>query len=198
MNHAQERVILLHGIASSRLSMLPLALRLKARAYQVHNWSYHTLLDAIDLPARRFYHFLQQQDSETRIHIIAHSMGCIVTRAALSLGALPHLQLGRIVFLAPPNQGVPVARWSAPLLGRVIKPIPDLADNPNSLVCCLEQTLACEVGIIAARFDWIVPERCAHLSGEADFVRLNHTHNSLLISRQVADYAVQFLEHGHF
>ncbi len=64
--------------------MWPLASRLRANGFRVLNWNYLSLFAAIETHANRLCDFLATQLSlEPRFHIVAHSMGSIVTRAAL-------------------------------------------------------------------------------------------------------------------
>jgi hypothetical protein len=134
---------------------------------------------------------------ERRIHIVAHSMGAIVARTALSTGH-PLTNLGRVVLLAPPNRGTPVARYAAKVVGHVCQGIADLSDHSDSFVSRLPSPNSVDVGIIAARFDVLVPVANTHLDGECQHVVLNATHNSLLVSRAAANCVRAFLATGRF
>jgi hypothetical protein len=123
-------------------------------------------------------------------------MGAIVVRAALSEGAVTNL--GRIVLLAPPNRGTPVARLAAPLFGRICRGIADLSDRADSTACRLPAECSKDVGILAARFDLLVPVSHTHLAGESDHRVLNASHNSLLLSPAPARLAANFLKTGQF
>ncbi len=62
----------------------------------------------------------------------------------------------------------------------------------------LARTSDIEIGIIAARFDGLVPIKNTHLPNEKDHVVVNATHNSLLLSKSVSDLIARFLKHGAF
>jgi len=190
-------VVVIHGFAGSRLWMLPLCWRLRSRGYRVVNWGYPSLRGNVATHAARLHDYLSESLFRERcVHLVAHSMGAIVVRAALSMG--PAANLGRVVLLSPPNRGTPIARWAAPLLGRLCQGIADLSDHMGSTVCRLPVGCPTGVGILAARFDLLVPIASTHLTGASDHLVLNASHNSLLLTRTPARLVVTFLETGRF
>lgn len=191
-----EFVLVVHGLSSMRLWMMPLCARLRARNYRVGNWGYASVLGgSIEQHGARLYeHLTDSLAKEARIHIVAHSMGSIVVRSALSMGEVGNI--GRVVLFAPPNRGTPLARWAGPLLGRVCKPLKDLSDGENSYVNRLPAFDGVDVAVVAARFDLLVPVSNTRLGDDRQHVVLNATHNSLLVSRRAADIASSFLSTG--
>ena len=196
---AQESdcVVLVHGFGGKHAFMQPLAKRLQHAGYRVRCWNYRSYFDSVDRHGDRLASWLATElQSESRFHIVAHSMGCIVVRAALSR-SIP-ANLGRIVLLAPPNHGSPAARIASRWLGDLIPPARELAAHPTSYVCQLPQTEGLEVGVLAARFDWLVPVRSTHLIGQRNHQVLPATHNSILLSRLAAQRIKSFLNTGEF
>lgn len=192
-----EWVIVLHGLLATARSMSVLAKRLRAQGFQTHLWEYASLQADIATHATFLAQFINELAPQVaKLHIVAHSMGCIVTRAALE--QVDTTQLSRVVFLAPPNHGSPVARWCEPLAGAQLAPARELADSRQSFVNGLSPNCLCETGILAARFDWLVPKTSAPLLQVQDFKTLNHTHNSLLFSRRVSRQVGHFLRYGFF
>lgn len=192
-----DMIVLIHGFAASRLVMAPLRLRLQRSGFRVTPWSYWSLMVSVQQHGANLNDFLKSSlGQESRIHIVAHSMGSIVARAALASG--PTENMGRAVFLAPPNRGTPVARHAAKLLGRVCPPIADLSDAKDSFVNSLADSVPLELGVIAARFDLLVPVANTHLPYQRDHIVLNATHNSLLLSNTAAKLAASFIAHGQF
>jgi pimeloyl-ACP methyl ester carboxylesterase len=192
-----DLVILIHGFACKSFVMWPMAARLRKREFRVQTWSYWTLFHSIEVHAARLHEFLTTElASEQRIHIVAHSMGTIVARAALNRGAIPNL--GRVVLLAPPNRGSPVARITAPIFGRLIPPSRELSNSPASYVNQLVANANLEIGVIAAKYDILIPARNTHLPNQTQHVTVNATHNSLLFSRKVCNHAVNFIRCGNF
>lgn len=55
-----------------------------------------------------------------------------------------------------------------------------------------------EIGIVAARYDRVIPERNSHLAVESDHVILPSGHNGLLVRPSAAQQAVEFLKQGQF
>ncbi len=193
----EDLIVLVHGFGAQRLVMWPFACLLRARGFRVQHWSYVSLFDPIEKHAIRLFDFLHSVTStEHRFHIVAHSMGCIVAQSALNRGVLPNL--GRLVMLAPPNAGSPVARIASNWFGRILIPTRELSDAKTSYVNKLERTSKVEVGIIAARFDVLVPVRNTHLPNEKEHVVINATHNSLLLSLKASRLTARFLTRGLF
>ncbi|MGM0489009.1 MAG: esterase/lipase family protein [Planctomycetota bacterium] len=194
----RDLIILVHGFGANRVFMWPLASRLRSLfGFRVRYWNYRSLFAPIETHADRFFGFLATQLSrEQRFHVVAHSMGAIVTRAALNRSHLPNL--GRLVLLTPPNGGSPTARRASKVLGGIFTPMREMSDRPSSYVNLLHTDSDIEVGIIAARFDILVPARNTHLPSERRHQTLNATHNSVLLSRTVCEKTARFLRTGEF
>jgi pimeloyl-ACP methyl ester carboxylesterase len=190
-----ELVVIVHGFGAPQFVMWPLAGSLKASGFRVCFWDYPSLFASIETHAERFSEYLSTKlSSEPRFHIVAHSMGAIVTRAALNRSQLPNL--GRIVLLAPPNCGSPVARVASSVLGRLVTPTRELSSSPTSYVNQLVTDSNFEIGVIAAKFDLLVPEANTHLASQRQHKTIIATHNSLLFSRKVSAMTSRFLRTG--
>jgi pimeloyl-ACP methyl ester carboxylesterase len=197
MNDAKCLIVLVHGICSNRLAMWPIACLLRAQGFRVRQWPYRSLFYPIAHHAARFSEFLNAiQETESRYHIVAHSMGAIVVRSALL--RCEHHNLGRLVFLAPPNRGSPIARMVSKVLGHMIPPALELSDAKNSFVNQLDSCADLEIGTIAARFDLLVPLENTHFPNQKDHVVINATHNSLLLSVTASRLTANFLNSGSF
>ena len=190
-----EMVLAIHGFGGKRLLMYPLCHRLRSENFRVRTWGYSSLFGSIERHAERLYDYLTGSLSqETRLHLVAHSMGSIVVRCALSMGRVPNL--GRVVFLAPPNSGSPVARLAARFVGGLCKTLADISDGERSFIKTLPKLCAADVAVVAAKFDALIPIENTHLEGERFHVVLNATHNSLLFSHKAAHFAALFLRNG--
>lgn len=193
----KELVVLIHGFGAKRAVMWPLAARLRSNGYRVRLWSYVTLFQSINCHAERLHNYLTTQlDGESRFSIVAHSMGSIVARAALNR-SVPE-NLARLVLLAPPNQGSPIARYASMLVGGVIRPTQELSDDCNSFVQTMPLPDGIDMGIIAARFDVLVPVANTRLNADHKHETVNATHNSLLMSKEVYRMIASFLKSGEF
>lgn len=192
-----DRVILVHGFASAPCVLWPLSLRLRHRGFRPCIWSYRSLFSRVSVHAERFHRFLiDDMANEPCVHIVAHSMGAIVVRAALGRSRIPNL--GRMVWIAPPNNGSPIAGWVSPFFGAIFPPTRDLANLPTSYVNQLPELADHEIGIVAASFDLLVPPLNTRYAHAVEHSTLLGTHNSLLISPKVARMTALFLSTGGF
>lgn len=203
----RTRVILLHGFAANSLAMMPLRSMLSRRGLEPSIWRYPSLRVSVAENADRLRAHLDDLDADAiPYHIVAHSMGAIVTRAAHADGNARSGNarsgnarwLQRIVFLAPPHSGLPAARLASPIAQRFLPPMLDLSDAPTSYVNTLPTTINHDVGAIAARWDVLVPRRSTHLDCQREHRTLHASHNSLLVSRRVATLVANFLHRGSF
>ena len=127
MESQRETVVVIHGFGGKQLWMAPLVYRL-SRHYDVTNWSYFSFGGSIENHGLRFSKFIESLDTKQKINIVAHSMGSIVTRAALQKS---RAAISRVVMLAPPSAGSPVARFVSPVLGPICRPIREISSHPK-------------------------------------------------------------------
>ena len=203
MDHVKpgtERVILLHGLAAHRVVMTRLARRLGRDGFEVHNWGYPSVRAPIARHASRLRSELEIWDQSlevSRIHLVTHSMGSIITRCALS--TFVPSKLGRIVMLGPPNGGSHAARRLAPWLGWLCPPLRELSDDPSSWVNQLPNPVALPaVGIVAAERDRVVARNCTRLLDQLDWIMLPGHHGMLPWRSETATQVISFLRQGTF
>ena len=195
---AGETVLLVHGLLRTPRSLATLARSLERAGYATRRFGYRSTRGGIADHAIALEALLVELASGdcTRLHLVGHSLGNLVARAALE--RFRHAKLGRVVMLVPPNRGSPVARWLAPWLGDFVPVLRELSDGPGSAVLALPARPDVPIGIIAARYDHLVPERSTHLAGERDHVRIAATHTSVLWNRRVQELVRAFLRDGRF
>ena len=196
MKSQRETVVVIHGFGGKRLWMAPLSYRL-SRRYDVKNWSYFSYGGSIENHAARFAKFIESVGCNQKVNIVAHSMGSIVTRAALQLTSTL-TSVNRLVMLAPPNSGSHVAKFVSPLLGPVCQTIEQISSHENSYVNQLPNENTCETGVIASKYDVLVPVKNTMMDNLADHQTVAGTHNSLLFSSKVAAMVTRFLQTGKF
>lgn len=195
-------VVLLHGLGASSWLMSLLAHRLHGQGYRVVNWGYWSFWQSLEnlIPefADRFTTLSQSLPAETPLQVVAHSMGSIITRAALENVDLPTLQ--RVVLLSPPNRGSHVATWVGPYLKWLSPLVDELADRSDSYVNRISQSFRpdVKVGVIAAEWDYVLHEYSTHLEGESDHITMPSRHSGLVLRRKVAEQILHFLEQGAF
>lgn len=128
-------IVLIHGLARTKLSMIPIAIAAKLRGHRVINWHYpsrrRTIAEHVEAFAAEVAPKLH--DAE-RVDFITHSLGGIIIRQFLA--EHPLTNLGRVVMLAPPNRGSEVADvlGRRPLLRLAMgKPGRELGTSPSSV-----------------------------------------------------------------
>jgi pimeloyl-ACP methyl ester carboxylesterase len=108
-NAERECVILVHGLGARKSRMSALEKALTAHGFDVVNWDYRSTRQTISESAARLYECYQLNERHhSKVHLVTHSLGGIVVRCMLKDRAVP--KLGKIVMIAPPNQGSAVAR----------------------------------------------------------------------------------------
>lgn len=215
-----DHVILLHGLARTSLSMRRLARRLEAEGFTVDNTDYPSRTDRIEPLAQGVIERALERSPSARhpIHFVTHSMGGMLVRAYLHRQKLD--QLGRVVMLAPPNQGTEVVdfyNYRAPLLGRMLRSVlgpasAQMRTDAEALPARLGPAKF-ELGIIAgtvnrnpvfgpviarAPSDGVVPVERTKLDGMADFLAVPYTHTFIMDKTPVQDQVLHFLRHGKF
>jgi pimeloyl-ACP methyl ester carboxylesterase len=199
LNRPSECVALVHGFLANKYVLTMLSLRLRGRGYRPQAWGYWNMQCSLLVHARRFAEVLRALDDEsafTKVHLVGHSMGCIIGRAALELYRPD--KLGRFVMLAPPNRGSFVATAAAGTFGRFLRPVAELSTAEDSLVNLLPMPRDVEIGVIAAEYDALVTAESTHPDAPHDHIVLPTWHTGLLFSRETADLTAAFLATGRF
>lgn len=200
-DHQNDIVVLVHGLAGSRLDMWPLGRRLKRRGYRVRHWGYRTFGHRIETHAERLAQDLVAMDAKIsggKIHLVTHSMGGIIARTVLANHAIENL--GRVVMLAPPHRGSHMARKLVPYLGWLTPSLNQLSDAEDSYVNQLPNSLRPEVefGIVEATKDRVIAQGGVLLDGYRDYARVEGHHGVLAWYPQAIQFAEDFLVHGRF
>lgn len=196
---AGERAALVHGYLANTFMLAVLGRRLRDHGFTTSTWGYWNIRCSVLVHAERFARELQVLDADPRIdrlHLVTHSMGGIIARAALA--RYRPKKLGRFVMLAPPNRGSFVATAAASTVGRVLKPVAELSTSGTSLVNSLPMPEGVDIGVIAAEYDALIDADSTRPDVPHEHVTLSTWHTGILFRRETADLAAAFLSSGRF
>jgi pimeloyl-ACP methyl ester carboxylesterase len=209
-----ETVILLHGLGRSARSMAPLADALAERGYRVHTLDYPSRSAPIEQLAGELAREVEACCSRppVRVHFVGHSLGGILVRAYLARSRPP--RLGRVVMLAPPNQGSElvdgvrdnaVFRW---LAGPAAHQLGTGEDGLPRRLGPVDFELGVLTGdrswsplrswLIPGDDDGTVAVASAQVAGMSDFRVVPETHTFIMRSDAVAREVWHFLQTGRF
>ena len=211
---AADCVVLLHGLARTSGAMKKLVTPFENKGHQVINVDYPSRKKPIEQLAPLAVKELgySKCDQAGKIHFVTHSMGGILVRYYLAHNNVQGL--GRVVMLAPPNQGSEVVDKLRNVPG--FKAINgeaglQLGTDANSVPVNLGP-VKFELGIIAgnrtfnlllSRYlpnpdDGKVSVASTRVVGMTDHITLPVTHTFMMKSKSVIKQAVQFIGHGRF
>ena len=194
-----ECVSLVHGFLAHSFMMSMLGQRLDSRGYLAKPWGYWDMRCSILEHAEAFSLELARLDADRAvgtIHLVTHSMGGIIARAALD--RFRPQKLGRFVMLAPPNRGSFVANATVGMLGGILKPVSELTTARDSLVNSLGMPADIDVGVIAASRDALVALESTRPTVPHAHITIPCLHSMLLFRRDAADLVAGFLATGEF
>jgi len=113
-NLVTMKVLLIHGLARTSLSLMSLERRLQRAGHHPLQFGYFAFAESFDHIVERLELQCQTLANQGPYAVVAHSLGGILTRAALGLnpGPLPH----QVVMLGTPNQPPRLAplAWKVP------------------------------------------------------------------------------------
>ena len=206
---AREAVVVVHGLWMIGSVMGLLRRHLEPRGFDVATFGYASIREGLESNAAKLADFVARVPGDA-VHLIGHSLGCVVIRALLESHSLE--RPGRVVCLGPPFAGSVTAERVARLPG-----------GSHLLGLSMRDLLARggftaapggrEIGIIAGRVgiglgrlfgrfdgpnDGMVTVAETRLAGAADHIVLPVAHTSLLWSREVERQTEHFLRVGKF
>ncbi len=212
-------VILLHGLARNANSMGKLGEHLSAAGYIVANIDYPSRQYSVEALApiaiNEGVDRCKTDNSDFQshqVHFVTHSMGGILVRQFLSRNELPNL--GRVVMLAPPNNGsevvdnlheIPGFEWLNGPAGRQLgtgeNSVPNKLGAADFDVGVIAGTRSINV-LLSAYLpnpdDGKVSVESARLNGMCDFLTLPVSHPFIMRNNAVIEQVMNYLQQGRF
>ena len=210
-----EIVVILHGIGMPKLRMSYLDFRLKRAGFRTLNLSYPSLRKNIESSAAFVAERLAEKVPEdvTKIHFVAHSMGCLVALHLLSSGNIKNAD--RAVFIAPPYRGSEVADFlhNMPFYNFLFGPAGAQLTTQYRGTVDYAIPAGTEIGVIAGTrpyeypfflsvmkpagvHDGLVSLNSTRIPGIVDHITKRMSHSFLL--EKSAPETVHFLKHSRF
>jgi pimeloyl-ACP methyl ester carboxylesterase len=210
---ASECVVLLHGLARTSSSMDKLATALLEEGFQVANVSYPSTEYYIEkLSNLAVEKGLSECPTESTIHFVAHSLGGILIRYYLENGEIA--RLGRVVMLAPPNQGSEVVDklHNVPGFELIFGHAGEQLGTDEASIPSRLGPVDFELGVIAGTKsvnpvsspflpnpdDGTVSVERTKVEGMNDFITVPHSHPFIMKAETTIEQTISFLMTGSF
>lgn len=208
-----QQVILLHGLGRTPWSMLAMENALGSDGFHVYNPGYPSRRHDIVTLSRSIYHYIKKNGLEKagELYFVTHSLGGIIVRTMHNL--YPELPIGRVVMLAPPNQGSELADILSP------HPVFRIAFGPALRELTTDKYLGpaslgkvdFPLGVVAGNthlfpfsrwlgeeHDGLVGVERTKVEGMKDFIILPYGHTWIMEKKDVIHQVVHFLASGNF
>ena len=215
VTHATNKVYLIHGYAGLGIELEKIQKAIEKEGFENEIYVYPSFVKSVDSVGIELFRKIQKENYDT-VSFVTHSMGGLVVRSLYehldSLTLFPFIY--RIIMVAPPNNGTPVADFFAQFsfIKFIVGPnVNNLTSNPVT-GASRYPIPTCEVGLIVGSSgkkngfnifingdnDGIVISEDAKLGIEKDVVFVKSGHVGLLFNKSVIEYVTSFLQNGDF
>ncbi len=210
----REAVVIMHGLVRTRNSMAGLSRRVGEANpdWSVMSVSYPSAQQTVEQHAIALRRIITRFEGVERVHFVGHSLGNLVIRRYLfdlqkKPARLP--KTGRIVMLAPPNQGSRLAELFEndaifrSIWGTSGAEIAEWKRLSKTLAVPQTQFAIIAGGrqskgspLITGKDDWVVSVEETKLAGAHDFVVLPVLHSTMMDNSKVQQATMRFLRTG--
>ena len=213
--NATTKVYLIHGYGGLGIELKEIQKAIEKEGFVSEIYTYPSLVKDVDSVGNTLFYKIQKENYDT-VSFVTHSLGALVVRSMYehldSLTSFPFIH--RIVMIAPPNNGSPVADFFAQFsfVKHIIGPnINNITTNP--LTGAGKYPIpTCEVGLIAGSYGRkrgfnifvkgdndgvLIPEK-TKMGIEKDVAFVKSWHVGLLYNKTVKKYVISFLINGIF
>ncbi len=194
------KVVVVHGLYMNGFVMMPLCRRLKQAGFEVLNLGYNT----IDPDTAAMFDEIQAFSAGETFALVGHSMGGVMSRQYIEARGTDNV--AAVITLGTPHQGAKIAKYirnigldefvlrgSAPYL------MPRRVDWQHDVrLYSLAGQLSLGVLPIILQgterpSDGVVLVDETRVDGMWEHKVVNHTHESMLVSKDVADWVIEIL-----
>ncbi len=208
---SRHLVLLLHGMGRSTFIFRDMEAALRVAGYEAVAISYPSLTKGIAGHADQLEALLNGLQDTDRVSFVTHSLGGLVVRELLDRDGAwrDKVALGRVVMLAPPNQGselavalepLPPYAWIGGSSAVEIAEGPPFAGLPADVeVAVIAGGTADERGfnpLLTGNNDGIVTVMETELAGARDRMTVNAIHTLIASAPETIDATLKFLDSG--
>jgi len=212
---ATYKVYMIHGYAGLGIEMEKVHRAIEKKGYNCEIFTYMSMVTDVDSVGNRLFKKIQKESYDT-VSFVTHSMGALVVRSMYehldSLTKFPFIH--RIVMIAPPNNGSPVADFvnQFSFIKFIVGPnVNNLTTNPMT-GAGKYPIPTCEVGLIAGSYggkkgfnifvngdnDGVLIPQNTKMGTEKDVAFIKSWHLGLLFDNKVIKLVIAFLKNGRF